>query len=255
MNPETRALMMASFLLATACAEEPVAAPYEPAPPVAELGAHGVRGGTWVYRIGRQGGRTSYQAVYELASTGSGEHAEWMSVNSRRTPDGWALADTAYYAADGLKPLRQTFHRAHDGQDRWAVRVTYLGYRDRPPQRRIWSVRLPGDATPIVPVVHEPALWLLLRRLPLATGWAGSFHYGPFGDRAFRETSLKVEGEDSVEVPAGVFDCWRLTMSDGISLGRVLWVSKGEQLLVRSVLGPQGHGLEWSLVSFTPARQ
>jgi hypothetical protein len=35
----------------------------------------------------------------------------------------------------------------------------------------------------------------------------------------------------------------------------VLWVSKGEQLLVRSVLGPQGHGLEWSLVSFTPARQ
>lgn len=265
MNPETRALLMAgSFLLATACAQEP-AAPYEAAPPVTALGTRELQEGTWVYRVGRQGGHAMYQTVYLLTRAGSGEQAEWISVDSRRTPDGWTRADTMYYAADGLTPLRQTYHRAHDGQDRWSVRVRfgsdsvdvvsdYLGNRDHPPQRRTWSAQLPDDGVPSVVAAHEPALGLFVRRLPLAKGWAGSFHAGPIGNRSYRETSFKVVGEARVTVPAGVFDCWRVTVTDGVTLRRVLWVSKAEQLLVKSVLGPEGHGLEWALLSFTPSQ-
>jgi hypothetical protein len=101
----------------------------------------------------------------------------------------------------------------------------------------------------MVLAVHDPALGVFLRRLPLAAGWVGSFRVGPLGDGSVREKSLSVEAEETVEVPAGVFDCWRLTMSDPISGDQHLWVTQTGQLLVRSVLGTGGRGLESVLVS------
>lgn len=264
MHPETRALLMTgSFLLATACAQGSPSVPYEPAPPVNALGPRELQEGTWVYRVGRQGG-TTHLSTYSLERVGSGPQAEWRSVTSRNTTNARGFADTVYYAADGLMPLRQALHISREGRDRWVVRSTfgrdrvntvsdYLGYRDAPPQRRTSSVQLPGDGGPMVLAVHDPALGVFLRRLPLAAGWVGSFRVGPLGDGSFREKSLRVEAEETVEVPAGVFDCWRLTMSDPISGDQQLWVTQTGQLLVRSVLGTGGRGLESVLVSFNSA--
>jgi hypothetical protein len=57
-------------------------------------------------------------------------------------------------------------------------------------------------------------------------------------------------GEERLSVPAGTFDCWRLRVV-GTPDGQ-LWVSKGEQLLVKTSDGAKGYELETVLVSYTP---
>jgi hypothetical protein len=271
MNTETRALLMTgSFLLATACAQEP-SAPYEPAPPVRALGANELQEGAWVYRVGRQGGRITYEPVHTLERVGTGPDAEWRSVDVRHNPiargPGWQgqlRADTVYYAADGLTPLRHAHHDIRGGRERWTLTATfgpdsvhsvsdYLGYGGVPRQRRETSAATQRDGAPMVLAVHDPALGMLLRRLPLEAGWSGSFRVGPFGDGWFREESLRVDGEETVEVPAGVFDCWRLTMTPPFPpYDYRIWVTKDGQLLVKTLLGPEGRALERVLVSASP---
>jgi hypothetical protein len=54
-------------------------------------------------------------------------------------------------------------------------------------------------------------------------------------------------------VPAGVFDCWRVALTRQGSGQDVLWVSKGEQLLVKTLSGSGEQGVEGVLISFVPA--
>lgn len=272
MNTDAPGLLMAgALLLATACAQEPSSMPSEPAPPVRALAEGGPREGTWVYHVGRQGGTTAYEAWHTFRRIDSGDAAGWRSVNLQQNVNasgpGWqgqARIDTLYYASDGLTPLQQMGHTVRGGRERWALQVTfgidsvhvisdYRGYGDVPPQRRTAATALPTDGVPMVPVAYDPGLAILLQQLPLTAGWSGSFQMGPFGDGWFRQESLHVDGEETIEVPAGVFDCWRLTMTPPFPpYPYRLWVSKEGQLLVRSVLGPEGHGTERALVSFTP---
>jgi hypothetical protein len=101
--------------------------------------------------------------------------------------------------------------------------------------------------------VHGPAIVHLVRQLPLAREWSGSVQAGPFGSQnPLRQTSFHVEGEGIVRVPAGVFDCWRVAVTNGASRLETLWVSKTEQLVVRSLSGSEDAGVEAVLVSFTP---
>jgi hypothetical protein len=275
MNPETRALLMTgSFVLATACAQEPPSTPYEPAPPVRALEANELQEGTWVYRVGRQGARATYETVHHLAKIGTGQGAQWRSSDVSHNPNargpGWEgqlRADTVYYAPDGITPLRRARHDIRGGRERWTLQATfgpdsvhtvndYLGYGGVPPRRSQRNAEIRGDGVPIVLAVHEPAFGLFLRRLPLAPGWSGSFRVGPFGDGGVRDHSLTVDGEETVEVPAGVFDCWRLTVTPPFSpYDYRVWVAKDGQLLVKLVLGPEGRGIERVLVSATSGRE
>jgi hypothetical protein len=266
MNADARSWLTAgSFLLGAACAQEPAETPFEPAPPVAALDVGALRAGTWVYEVRRQGGRGATKEVYDLAPVGSGESREWRSASTRGTAaDKWVLADTVYYAAQELRPVRRVIRILRDGVD-WRIHEfsyhstdvevvsDYFDYRDGSPQRRPWwagTLALPAGADPIVPAAHDAGLVHLMRLLPLRAGWAGSVHVGPFGPSGFQPSSFRVAGDETVRVPAGVFDCWRVTI--GASGGRTLWISKADHLLVRSLDGPEGRGLERVLSSFTP---
>lgn len=308
MNSETRALLMTgSFLLATACAQEPPSTPYEPAPPVRVLEANQLREGTWVYRVSHRAAgadiaeareryvqravsdgfdaraaaadfdvmmtrlaeRFTYETMHVLERVGSGPEAEWLSASSVLVPPaegpGWqgqSRADTVYYAADGMTPLRQAYHLIRGGKERWALQAVfandsvhsvsdYRGFGNSPPERRTRSTVFPRDGVPTVLAVHDPALGLFLKQLPLTTAWSGSYRVGPFGDGSFRDQSVVVDGEETVEVPAGVFDCWRLTMPPH---DLRIWVAKDGQLVVKSVSGPEGQVHERVLVSASPAR-
>jgi hypothetical protein len=63
--------------------------------------------------------------------------------------------------------------------------------------------------------------------------------------------AFRVVGEEIVQVPAGRFDCWRLDMSSGQSGAHQLWVSKRDQLLVKSLSGSAEQGVEAVLLSFS----
>jgi hypothetical protein len=263
MNAETRTLLASSFLLAAACAQEPAGLPYEPAPPVMALDGRPPRAGTWTYEIGRRDDNNRRRDVYELDRIGSADQIAWRSVSTAGTVDAPAFSDTLFYAADGLRPVRGVMHRPKDGKDLWVVEVNYgpssvgvvsdyLGYRGNPPQRRTWTSGLPLGAAPILPAVHGPGIVHLLRNLPLAAGWAGSVQSGPFGTTGFRTASLRVVGEESVQVPAGIYECWRVALTSESSGLQTLWVSKAERLLVKSLSGSDEQGVEAVLVSFAP---
>ena len=264
MNADARSWLAAgSLLLAAACAQEPDQSPFEPAAALAELQAGTLRPGTWVYEL-EHAGRFLSREVYRLTPVRLIDGLQWRSVNTRDGTDR-VLADTMYYSAD-LRPLRQAWHTLRDGKD-WrivelvygptTVQMTsdYVDYRGPTPQRRTWWSRtadIPADPGPIVPGIHSPGLVYLMRLLPLRAGWSGSVQAGPFGTATFRLTSLRVVGEETIRVPAGEFDCWRVAMGAGPTGFQTLWVSKAERLLVRSRIGPEARGLEWGLKSFTP---
>jgi len=260
MTTEMPWLMTASALvLATACGQEPTGAvSAAPAAP-AVLEGRGLEAGTWVYESGRRDGSSGRRRhTYELARVGDPGETSWQSVSN-----GAHRADTLWYTADGSRPIRQTVRVARGGKDLWAVDVTYgttiasvvsdyLGNGKSPPQRRAWSNPI-TSAGPTFPAVHGPAIVHLVRQLPLAREWSGSVQAGPFGSQnPLRQTSFHVEGEGIVRVPAGVFDCWRVTVANGASRLETLWVSKTEQLLVRALSGSEDAGVEAVLVSFTP---
>jgi hypothetical protein len=272
MNPETRGWLVASsFLLATACAQEPGAAPSEPAAPAAELGAHQLQEGTWVYRVREQRQDRPDEYLYEyietytLARVGSGDQAQWVSGDTKQRADDRRFADTVFYTADGLRPTRQVIHIARDGRDLRVLRFTfgpdsstmisdYLGYRGMPPAHYTSSgPGLPPGSGPVLPAIHNPGLVNLAGLLPLAPGWAGSVRLTAPAEPS-DVANLEVVGEETVTVPAGTFDCWRMTVDQG-GLIQALWVSKERQLVVRSLRGNEGSGLESALVSFTLVKE
>ena len=61
-----------------------------------------------------------------------------------------------------------------------------------------------------------------------------------------RRVELRVTGAEQVVVPAGTFDCWRLTVEDAVPppdrwvgsvvTGTTLWVRKADGLLVKSAI-------------------
>jgi len=62
--------------------------------------------------------------------------------------------------------------------------------------------------------------------------------------------SLAVTGEERIRIPAGAFDCWRLSLSD-MRHERTLWVRKTDQLpiLLRDTTRTPGQVREAVLVS------
>jgi hypothetical protein len=97
--------------------------------------------------------------------------------------------------------------------------------------RRI-TRELPSEGRPYLTDALSP---VLLMAVPLRLGWAGSvsmLRWGIEDDDVASRVALRVSGEESVTVPAGTFDCWRLTVVvDGRAL--VHWVRKSDGLAVK----------------------
>ena len=85
------------------------------------------------------------------------------------------------------------------------------------------------------PYVSDAMAPLLLMSVPLSAQWQGSAALLGWAVRpndVFVPIALRVVGEERVRVPAGVFDCWRLSIEYG---GRRIgyWVRKSDGLGVR----------------------
>jgi len=88
----------------------------------------------------------------------------------------------------------------------------------------------------------RPSIDAVLRSAELSDGWRASMWLPMFGDNMWID--LQVVGSETIAVPAGRFDCWKVRV--GLRGGIYAWVSKDRQWLVR--LGAESKGEQQLLV-------
>ena len=92
--------------------------------------------------------------------------------------------------------------------------------------------QLPGSDAPFISDVFAP---LFFASAPLDRSWSGRVSvlgWGVVPNDVMRSVSLRVTGEDSVRVPAGRFDCWRLEVRH--PGGRfAYWIRKSDGTAIR----------------------
>lgn len=94
--------------------------------------------------------------------------------------------------------------------------------------------RLPSAYAPYLSDAFAP---VYLATVPLSAHWQGSvtlLGWAVIPKDVLRPVELRVTGEERVRVPAGTFDCWRMTISHS---GGVIdyWVRKSDGIAVRLV--------------------
>ena len=97
---------------------------------------------------------------------------------------------------------------------------------------RTFARQLPSD---FAPYITDRIAAVLLMAAPLGRNFTASaslIGWGVRDDDVFIPVELRVEGEETITVPAGRFDCWRLSVR--FSAGRVdYWVRRSDGLGVR----------------------
>ena len=88
---------------------------------------------------------------------------------------------------------------------------------------------------------QEWAHYLAIPSLPLAIGWHGVLeiaapfhpHAHAYFTKGWATISLRVVGRERVKVPAGVFDCWKVSVGES-GLDSYIWASTASHVVVRS---------------------
>ena len=164
----------------------------------------------------------------------------FVLTESVQTPMGAATDSTVLAGAD-LRPLSR---RVSQGPARIAF--------DYAADRVSGQIAAPGQTVPVDVALEAPlavegsSLYVGLGTLPLAPGYRAQF--AGFDSQSLRPVTFTVEvtGAETVEVPAGTFETWTvtLTQSDGTG-GGTAWVSQDRPgVVVKSEtrLGPQMGG-------------
>ncbi|MBA2683995.1 MAG: hypothetical protein H0U66_05865 [Gemmatimonadaceae bacterium] len=153
----------------------------------------------------------------------------WLLSESRKI-NTITLTDSLYVAKVTLDPVHRVVHTADQDITTHYTRDSIL-------------TRFEGDSGGGVKVSmkNEPNLvgniyWIepLFASVPFAPGWKGratTVFIGP-RDQAHVVMNLWVTGQDSLEVPDGKFDCWRVTLQVG-ETEEHLWVRKSDRVMLK----------------------
>jgi hypothetical protein len=185
---------------------------------------------TYVARIFSQGQahKLGWRTL-ELSETTYDGKPVWLLAESRKV-NTVELAESLYVAQVSLEPVHRVVHTAdmdittHYTRD--SIVTSFAGdsgggVRVAVPNER----NLVGNIYWIEP---------LLASLPLGPGWKGTattVFVGPH-DHARVAMQLAVMGEDSVMVPDGTFDCWKLALQVG-DTEEHLWVRKADHVMIK----------------------
>jgi hypothetical protein len=207
------------------------------------------------------------QISLSLTRDASGGVAAWRLVSERR--DGrdprHRNLDTVLVAAADLGLLfvgahsipYRSFSRINIAQRFDGLRLTGEMTAEREgvvAARRPIARRLSPAAGPYVSDAFAP-LWLM--GVALDRQWRGRLSilgWAVRDDDVLTRLELRVEGEESVRVPAGTFDCWRIAIQDGRGT-HLYWVRKSDGLGIRTLDPGDSRGArEVVLVAEGPAR-
>jgi len=172
--------------------------------------------------------------------------AVWRVVSTQRNDaKPGQLVDSVVVARSDLRLLSYVVHEApYRSFSRISVSQRLDGPRfagemfaERAGQvvaHRTFDRRLPAGAGPYVPGPLAP---LLLMGVSLHPAWSGSLSllgWAVRDDDVFVPIRLRVEGEETIRVPAGEFSCWRMVMEHS-GRRQLYWVRKSDGLGIRLI--------------------
>jgi len=230
------------------------------APRIGRLDGTRLRPGRWIYaRQPVSGSVTPTAGTYDtviVAQTDLAGTPSWvLSTSWGSRIDSRPMVDSAWVARESLAPLEYRF------TTRSGSRLSTTFGADS--IVRLWA-KPDGSSERIAVATPRSPEWdrgvtlignyegALLQLLPLHPGWRGALSgtgIANTGELVTLWLDLSVEGEETITVPAGTFDCWRL--ASGMS-GRIYWVGKDNGWLIREGARSNRFGRERVLLSYTP---
>ncbi len=191
-----------------------------------------------VYKYQAKLAMGSQEMALKLATEIRDENGSWLATDTMETPMG-AAVDTAVLDKDTLilrtrslkqGPMSADFDFAGDK----AAGAIHMGGKDNPV-----SVDLGGPL-----FADGPGAPQAIGTLPLAEGYSTTFRNFDPEKQKSKLIQLRVAGGESVTVPAGTFDAFRveLTSADGGSDKMTLWIAKDSRKAVKlaTVLAQMG---------------
>lgn len=230
---EPDALSKFGFFASVADAAELPAGSHPSVAPITGIDGRRIRAGT--YRFARRwtdaAGRVTEDAhsTIDVAATTIDGHDAWRFASTWRydTPGRWGEridAETLFVARDDLRPLVRVEHLAPYGRyTRIHLAQRFVGDSvlgrmhaegaDASPNGRPVAQRLSPTFAPFTTDALAPFLFSAVN---VRAGWAGSLSLLGWAVRPndlFLPLTLRVIGSDRITVPAGTFDCWKLTIT------------------------------------------
>ncbi|MFI5230022.1 MAG: hypothetical protein ACHQWU_13195 [Gemmatimonadales bacterium] len=155
----------------------------------------------------------------------------WLMLETR-TGAGIPATDSLIADSASLQPIHWN---STVGQARLGIEFrsdTAFGATTAPAGTRSIVAPMPAGT-----LVSPAMLETVLRLLPLGPGWRDSTTTLSvlLGATALLPTQLSVIGEDRVQVPAGSFDCWVVSVR-AASAHALYWVTKSDPIVVRSAI-------------------
>ena len=188
--------------------------------------------------------RRTGQLSLQLSSAALGNVAAWRVVSVRRDnlPNPHVDVESVYVAQSDLRLLRRNIHvspyrrfqRINVSQqfngDSVTGRMTTAGPSIG--AGRAFARKLPGAFGPFIAESVAPVFF---SAVPLHAKWSGSatlLGWAVRDDDVLVPIEMRVESAETITVPAGRFDCWRLSLRFA---GRQIdyWVRKSDGLGVR----------------------
>jgi dienelactone hydrolase len=185
--------------------------------------------GTYRYLTNIQAGERSIRMDTTTEIRRDGE--VWRITDKAKTPMGEMTSETVL-DGNSLELRKQTFTQGPMGAN-LEVKGTKL----------VGVLRMPGGEKPVNVDTGGPLFTdaagssHVISALPLADGYTATFRNFDIQKQQSKLMQLKVAGAESIQVPAGTFDAWKIevTSADGGNDKMTLWVAKEARKPVRAV--------------------
>lgn len=210
---------------------------------IRELDGSRLKGGVWIYRrlpVGGPPGRPAWVDSVEIRrgtlETDSVWLLGWTRAFQSNSGTLRAAAETTFVRLGDLWPLGRsaTLTSGYTLRERFTADSSTSLFTASGSSR---VIRAPGiSSAGGSGVMGLSGMHAMLQTLPFRRDWQGNFRVlgmNNAGEIVDFRLMLRVVAVDTVTVPAGTFDCWRVILGDGTP-SLAYWVSRREGWVVRS---------------------
>jgi len=163
----------------------------------------------------------------KIAQESREENGAWVFTETAETPMGPAV-DTGVIAKGTLLPKKRTVKQGPADIALEFSDTAITGSMTMNGQVRPVNVALEGPIFADGPGSHA-----VIARLPLAAGYKTTFRNLDIRSQKVEVKSLEVVGKESVTVPAGTFDAWKVQVSGADGGATTLWVAPDTRQVVK----------------------